>query len=180
MGLPLYATSSGGARPAPAIAARTGRSTSGVTSPTASSAGKSPTRSEVTRTLGYVASGQSAAAIRRSASDEADDRNSAGDALAQARISVAPSTASSTAGLRNTSVGARVQGGSRNAEPSRRGRPGRCGGAEPAGGPEPSVDWVSGPDRVRSSVGPLMDVTLSEDQVGPGHRCGIVRIVARS
>ena len=60
--------------------------------------------------------------MRRSDSDEAEDRKSAADALAQARIAAAPRTARITAGWRKGSSGARVHGGSRMIPPPERRR----------------------------------------------------------
>jgi hypothetical protein len=82
--------------------------------------------------------------MRRSDSEDAEDRNSAADELAQARIAAAPSTARITAGCRNGRNGARVHGGSRTIPPPERGRGGRVRGGAWVRGGSPTVPTAPG------------------------------------
>src|SRR5829696_782690 len=127
----LSRTRDGSASPAPVMAGRTrpSGSTAGRGGGSGSGSGGgglgcsgnwTPTSS--TRTAASAASGHSAATMRRIDSDEAEDRKSAADALAQARIAAAPTTARITAGWRKGSSGARVHGGSRMIPPPERRR----------------------------------------------------------
>src|SRR5215207_2702006 len=152
-------TRDGSASPAPVIAARTRPSSTswGWMGPRAAGAPTvaSPTTS-MARTVGKAASAHSWARIRRSDSEEEDDRNSAADALAQARIAAAPSTARITAGWRNGRKGARVHGGRKIVPPPDR-RAGALGGGDAATlvrGASPTV--LPGPRRssrvVRTNV----------------------------
>jgi hypothetical protein len=107
------AETAGGAKPAPIIAGATRRSSAASSAPVAY------------RLIAPVAAvGHCAPTSRCSAAEDAEDRNSGAEAAAQARMSVAASTARITAGWPNGSSGARDQGGSSQTPPADRGAAG--------------------------------------------------------